>query len=72
MAQGGGVMGYYSVTGYSVRYAAAIGTLRYGLDLRPGEGWAVRDGWGLIATYATYAEMEQALRGWGIVASSPL
>jgi hypothetical protein len=41
-------MGYHSATGYSVRYAAAIGTLRYGLDLRPGGGWEVRDGWGAL------------------------
>ena len=64
--------GYHSVTGYSVRYAAAIGTLRYGLDLRPGEGWEVRDGWGRIAAFPSYAEMETALRGWGFEVGSPL
>ena len=58
--------GYHSVTGYCVREAAALRTLRYGIDLRPGEGWAVRDGWGLIAAFPSYAEMETALRGWGI------
>ena len=65
-------MGYYSLTGYRVRYAAAIGTLRYGLDLRPGGGWEVKDEWRRIAVFPTYAEMKKALRRWGIVADSPL
>lgn len=64
--------GYHSITGYAVRYAAGIGTLRYGLDLRPGGGWEVRDGWGYIAAFPSYTALETAMRGWGIEIGSPL